>query len=504
MDLNFTFRNPAQKAFYYSTARNQCFSGAFNNGKSWCGCFKCLTLLLSFPNYRLMIARQIYKHLKVTTMQTFLKMCPSEMIASHNEQDGLTSFTNSSMIYWYHLDTVDEQSLRGLEINSYLVDQAEETSEKTMDILDARLGRWDGAIVPDEMLKANPDWPRDPYSNKPMVPSYGMLLVNPDTEFHFVYRKYHPDSPDRKKGYFYTEGQWDKTLGSLETYNEALTKDQEYVDKYVLGKWGRSSASIHHLRKECQIDFTPELLKKIKAKGNLFRSMDHGESAPTCCLWVAAIDGVYIFYREYYTPNKVISYHRQAIHDLSEGEEYSGDYADPSITDKWSQKKGGFWTIQDEYLTDDIVNDLGEKVPSIYWQPADNNEFATRNRINELLTPSLKYKNPITGETPAPGIYFIKKSPEYPNGCQFSITQIGSQRKKLIGTIEGKAFYSDEREENEADHAYDPIRYFVAMHGSQPKEAKKNPPKNTFAYYNMLLQMKQIRGNVPVAGSVGV
>lgn len=496
MDLSFSFRNEAQREFYYATQRNQCFSGAFNNGKSFCGCFKCLTLLLSFPNYRLAIARQTYKDLRITTMQTFLKMCPSEMIASHNEQDGLTCLTNSSLIYWLHLDKVDEKTLRGLEINSYLVDQAEETDEKTMDILDARLGRWDGALVPDSMLLQNPDWPRDPNTNKPYVPSYGMLLTNPDTEFHYIYRKYHPDSEDRKKGYFYTEGQWDKTLGSVETYNEALTKDQEWVDKYVFGKWGRSSAAIHFLAKDGILDPDEKLLERIRTRGNLFRILDHGDSSPTSCLWFAALDGVYICYREYYVPGQVISRHRQSITDFSEGEEYSGNYADPQIFKKTSQRDGGFWSVSDEYLTSDV----GDKIPSLLWIPADNNEFATRNRINELLRVSDKHKHPVTGETPAQGLYFIRKTVDYPRGCSHAIKEIGAQRKKLIGQIEGKSFYSDEREDSITDHAYDCVRYFVAMHGSQPSKSQRRPPKNSFAYYNMLLQMKQHQGFV--SGSV--
>lgn len=499
MDLQVSFRNQPQKDFYFSTSRNQCISGAFNNGKSWVGCLKALTLLMSFPNYRIVIARQTYKDLKITTMQTFLKMCPSELIASHNEQDGVTSLMNSSMIYWLHLDKVEDKTLRGLEINSYLVDQAEETDEKTMDILDARLGRWDGAIVPDSMLFAFPDWPRDPITNKPLAPSYGMLLTNPDTEFHYIYRKYHPDSPDRKKGYFYTEGEWDPTLGSRETYDEALTKDQEWVDKYVLGKWGRSSAAIHFLDKQGILEPSEELLERVLSKGNLFKVLDHGDSAPTSCLWFAAVDGVFICYREYYVPGQVISRHRKNISDLSGKEEYSGNYADPQINKVTAQKDGGFWSVRKEYMSDDLKDDLGNPVPGLFWTMADNNEFATRNRINELLKPSLRFKHPVSGTTPAIGLYFIKKTPEYPNGCQHAITQIGSQRKKLIGQIEGKSFYSDEREDSITDHAYDCIRYFVAMHGTQPLEARKRPPKNSFAYYNMLIQMRANQGgNVPI------
>ncbi len=496
MELSFQFRNQAQRDFYYSTARNQCISGGFNNGKTFVGCLKILTLLLEFSNSRAVIARNTYSDLKKTTMQTFFSLCPSNMIESHNEQDGKTVLKNGSVIHWLHLDKVDENTLRGLEANFILVDQAEEVEEKVIDVLDARLGRWAFGIVPQNLLDLNKEWPRDPFTNKPLLPSYHMLLTNPDNEWHWIYRKFHPLSLERKERYFYCEGAWDPTLGSYESYQNALEHDPEWVDKYVYGKWGRSSASIHYLPASGILEPTDELLELIKAKGNLSRVMDHGDSAPTCCLWFAALNGVYICYREYYVPNQVISVHRQSISDLSEGETYSSNYADPQIFKKTAQKDGGFWSVSDEYLTNDLVNSKGEKIPSLAWIAADNNEFATRNRINELLRPNLLRRHPITKDSPAIGLYFIKATNEYPYGCKQAISELGSQRKELIGTIDGKSMYSDERDKNVVDHAYDPIRYFVAMHSSQPLKEQKRPPKRSFAYYNAVFDIIKHRRNV--------
>ena len=147
MDLNVRFANEAQRDFYYATARNQVFSGGFNNGKTFIGCFKAATLLLTFPGYRCIIARQKYTDLRRTTMQTFFKGFPNEMVESHNEQVGYTSLKNKSGIFWIHLDGVDENTLRGLEVNSSLIDQGEETEEKVFDVLDARIARWDGVTT---------------------------------------------------------------------------------------------------------------------------------------------------------------------------------------------------------------------------------------------------------------------------------------------------------------------------------------------------------------------
>lgn len=483
MNIEVKFANRGQEDFYYATQRNQCFSGGFNNGKSFGGCLKALTLLTTFPNYRMAIARQVFADLKRTTMQTFFKLCPPELVESHNNQDGFTVLKNKSAIYWLHLDKVEDNTLRGLEINSVLVDQAEETDEKLYDILDARVGRWDNAEIPKELLEKFPNWPRSK-QGKLVAPSYMMLLCNPDTQYHYIFRKYHPDSLERRKKYFFVEGEWDKNLGSEETFENALAHDDEWINKYVKGEWGVSNAQIHRLHSSSQLDYSEELLTKILTKGNLFRAADHGETSPTCNLWFASLGGVYICYREYYVGNTVISEHRQNISDLSLGETYSGNYMDPQCFKKTTQKQGGFWTVADEYLTREI------DAPPIAWLPADNNEFATRNRINELLKPKAGRNHPITGETPAPGIYFIKKSVEYPHGCFHSITQLQSQRRKLIGYFDGKALYDDAREESVTDHAYDPTRYFVAMHGSGRSEPVRKASPNSFKFFKNLQKRK--------------
>jgi len=487
MELQVQFKNWQQREVYYCTKRNQCFSGGYNNGKTYILCLKAITLLMTYSNYRVIVARQVYADLKRTTMQTFFSMCPTELVVSHNEQDGLTQLSNGSLIWWMHLDRVDENSLRGIEPNSIFVDQGEESLEAVFLALDSRVGRWAHAVVPQYLLDAFPNWPLRKDSGRPDAPSYMVIGCNPDTEFHYIYRKYHPLSSERDPDYFFIEGEWDRNLGSEESYDEAVKRDPEWVAKYVRGIWGSSSAAIHFVRPESILEPTEELLTRIQEKGSLSRVLDHGTSAPTSCLWVAALGGVYIFYREYYVSDKRISYHRREISDLSGKEEYEGDYADPHIFDKASQAKGGLYSVADEYKDTDLDG------PPLYWQKADNNEFATRNRINELLAPNQRFIHPVSKVAGSPGIYFIRGTESYPNGCRESIRQLGAQRKKLLGTIDGKNVYDEERDDKMVDHAYDCIRYYVAMHGSQPRIAPRRIPKNSFAYYQAVLKAQLFR-----------
>jgi hypothetical protein len=486
MQLDIKFVNAAQRAFFYSRARNQLFSGGFNNGKSYIGCLKALTLLLTFPGYRWIIARQTRANLMKTTYQTFFKICPREFVKAQNLQDGYTIFQNDSRVDWLHLDGVQDSTLRGFEVNGVLVDQGEEVSEAVYDILDARIGRWDEVEIPQHLVDANPDWPRNSLTNRLVAPSYHLTLCNPDTEFHHLFRHYHPNSSARRADYFFVEGEWDQQLGSAESYKVALQHDEEWVDKYVRGKWGNSGAQIHKVSPLSYLDYTPELMDWILRKGNLFRVLDHGETSPTSCLWVAAIGGIHIFYREYYVPGATISQHRRAIEDLSGDERYSGNFADPSIFAKEQKSKGGYWSVADEYMTSSLSG------KGIVWLPADNNEYATRNRINELLRLSDGNKHPTrTDEQFAPGIYFIRSNDGYQYGCEHAIAETGAQRRKLIGYFEGKALYSDEREESVKDHAYDCVRYYTAMHGRSPREERKVAPPGSIAFYKALMKMRK-------------
>ena len=415
-------------------------------------------------------------------MQTFFKIVPPELVQSHNDQKGETTLVNGSRVYWIHLDDADEQTLRGLEINSSLIDQAEEISEAMYLILDARVGRWDKAVVPENLL--TPEWPRDKFGN-PRVPNFNDILCNPDNQFHWIYKRFHPDSLARKPRYAWFHGETDPDLNDKNTIEEMLGRDPEWVSKYMKGEWGASKSAIHYIHPKSYLDYDPDVFRTIIAKSALYRSMDHGQTSPTCCLWWAVYKGVYICYREYYVPDKTISYHRQAISDLTGPNEHILiSWADPSIFHKESQRNGQLRSVYDEY-TD---TSCGQTAPVIPWVPADNNEFGTRNQIQERL--ACVFKHPLTGESESPGVYFIKKSADYPYGCDHVIRQVSSQRKKLLGTDDGRDVYGDEREGSIEDHAYDPFRYFIGMRAMAAAHQMAPAPELSFENFDRVLRRK--------------
>ena len=467
------FVNPEQEEWYGITLRNSCFSGGYGNGKSYIGCLKGLTLVSTFPKYRLAVVRKVYKDLRRTTMSTFYQLCPPQLYSEskggrRSDVDGYCKLINGSEIFFIGLDNFDEQSLKSFEINSALIDQGEELDENIYLHLDSRIGRWSGAEIPPEL--ENLPFRLNRFTGKKMAPAYMMVLCNPDSRLHWIFRRYHQESVEwqekyRKSHVMINCPSTHNPAMDEELLQEMLSRDPEWVKRFVYGEWGISDGTIHVILPDSIIDPEPVFLANLLKKSRLIRVMDHGESSPTCVLWFAVFNNTYFCYREYYAPNKLISEHRQAIADLSGDEIYSGNWADPSIFNKTSQKNGGRWSVADEYLDRTLCHQIEgkETCPVISWRPADNNEYPIRNRINELLKLNPSVKHPVTGAENSPRMYFIQRGENHPNGCYHVIRETQAQTRELLGHENGKPIYGDEREKTISDHAYDPLRYFCSI-----------------------------------------
>lgn len=497
LELNFTFKSLFQENIFSSKLRHICGSGGYGNGKTYAFSMRSLLFLCTFPYYRMVIARLKSTDLNKTTRTTFFNVCPPDL---YNEGKGgkradslnYLRLINGSEVHWMHLDDFDEGTVRGLEINSVFIDQAEEIGENIYLHLDNRVGRWTQAEVPEELLSLNPQWPLHPANNKPRAPAWMGIGCNPDVLDHWIYKRYHPESLDwqtkYKNRYVMFEAETDPSMLDPETYAEALSRDPAWIDRFLKGKWGIAEGTIHRVADESKLyvsdkagyydgkyHITREFLENLKRKAALYRILDHGESAPTCVGWVAAYKGVHIFYREYYQGDTLVSEHRRNIHDLSENEQYVGNWGDPSIHNLTSQKNGGRWAVIDEYIDTTLCN-----APSIYWQKADNNEFGNRNRINELLRNHSGTKHPVTDVFNSPRLYFVMRNEEYQNGCYQIPLQTASQKRCIIGTDNGKPLFSDERDEKVTDHGYDVVRYYVSIHTIGAKDPRPKLPENSF------------------------
>jgi hypothetical protein len=344
-------------------------------------------------------------------------------------------------------------------------------------------------------------WSAD--GQRPVPPTYAMLTCNPDHLYHWIYRRFHEDSPDH----------WEKRIPSPDdpesgvkvSYhdlgyrmfhfpslsNKFLTKqnrvallegDESFQRRYVRGEWGLPEGQIHDVPASAIIPGSPEVLDWIRNRCRLHRSMDHGESAPTACLWWGTDDEGHLYcYREYYQANKLVADHRAAITALSKGERYTFNLADPSIFGQGTQKEGKRWNIIDEWTDCKAL----PKETAIFWTRGERDEEGTRDRISEFLRPvGLKDRNPETGEMVEkprphpitremgfwPRLFFVSKTATYPRGVDHAVRETRAQRRKKLGTENGRPIFDDDRDEGVPDHAYDCVRYFVA---SRPPAANR-------------------------------
>lgn len=488
---------PQREAFVYGPYP-QCASGGWGSGKTFAYCLKALWLSTEFPRNRGVIARYVGKDLRDTTMSTFYKVCPPHLYdrrtgGRRNDQNGYLKFSQSqSEVLFIHLDNPDTAGvIKGLEINWFFIDQAEENAdrmEELFDLLLGRLGRWDVAEVPQRLIDAEQAQGRKwafihPEKGTPVPPPYPMIACNPDVETHWIYRRFHPDSLEHQtlyeqQGYkmFHMPSESNRFLG--ETNLRFLhSKNAAFFRRNVLGLWGLPEGAIHTIDGSSVIDGDPSLLTYFRQSCLLFRTLDHGDSAPTCCLWWAVDKNGNVFcFREYYIGNALVSTHRANISGLSEGEHYETNLADPSMFYQTPQKQGGRWSAADEYAD---VKDYPRET-AIFWQPADNNEMGTRNRINEYLQVDPDRIHPFTRERGSPKLFFVKRNDAYPQGCYHVLRETRAQRRLKMGTDLGKPIFSDERDATIVDHAYDPLRYFIASRPGVPS-AEQRTAEGTFS-----------------------
>ena len=97
-------------------------------------------------------------------------------------------------------------------------------------------------------------------------------------------------------------------------------------------------------------------------------------------------------------------------------------------------KSGGRRSVSDEYA--DVLSQ--PRHTAIFWQPADNNELGTRNRISEFLRFDPERIHPITKERGAARLFFVKRNDTYPNGVQHILRETRAQRRLKAGTESGR------------------------------------------------------------------
>lgn len=482
--------NPQQQWLVERGAAPTMLVGGINSGKT-IGCvLKGLALLHKYPGSRLAVVRRSYNQLLKTTMESWYKWCHPKMYDKGNRTEAVLDLNCGSRVYFIHLDQPNSLDLlAGLELNFAYVSQAEEISEKAWDLLDVRVGRWDGAVIPEEDFEecgGRENWPWRSEAGVCVPPRYIFGEGYVTDEGHWLYDRFAEDSPNREK--WAAQGYESKIVFSEENIyavkaniDAALSKDDEYVRRYVRPEWGNPEGKIFNIDRRSLLQPDPALVERILRTMKLHRSLDHGEYNPTCCLWHATDSRGNVFtFREYYVGEALVSDHRRAIFELSKNDvvinhmgapRYHSNVADPSIFAKnrgRSLMTNHEWSVADEYTDTKLM----PRETTINWSPANNNEEATISRMKEYLRIDSTHHHPVTGELGAPHLYFIMKTKDYPNGCSRVVREISAQSRKRAKTGD-REIWLDERDDKVVDHGYDAEKYFIV---GRPSLGPVEPP----------------------------
>ena len=454
---------PKQQLFRDSPARFRLYGGAVGGGKSVALCAESLRLSLAYPGNRGFLCRHETKALRLTTLTTLLNLIGkletltgSKLLSNHHKTEQLLYFTNGSVILYGALGEVqDFERIKSLEIGFFAIDEASETIYTNYCMLLSRM-RWrlpNGDCPPYiGLLASNPEpgWVKDvfvtPWKMQQDLPMHTFIQALPSDNPHLPVnyisdlRQNNPESWVKR----YLEGSWDALEGQIWPMFDYNT---HVVDPFIIpSTWLR------------------------------FRSTDHGQNHPTCCLWFAVDpdDNVYV-YQEYYLPG-IVSNHCRAIVSMSQGEEYGYSLLPPECWGKDREKDGREWSIADEYSEH-----------GLYCIQANNNVMAGVNRVGEYFTPHASHIHPRTGQPGAPRLFIFKtcrnlllELPDY-TWKQYNSEELGKERPRKV-----------------KDDAVDALRYGIMSRPVVDVAAEKTPFNSFMETRKRMLLAQKLSGRLRI------
>lgn len=391
-----------QKAFHNDPSKFRALLGGVGGGKSVAALVEVLKHSWMYKDNYGFILRETLPDLKLSAYKDFYAVCPHWMIYEENKQErwidvlnhigyeflkkgglnlparkqqkAIRALKGLSRIEFISFEGTErgEKKFRSANIGWYFIEQAESAYLKIYDNLNERMRR-------------------------PATGRKGIFVGNPDGH-NWLWRIFHPDSPDKRKGHAYFPIKLQDNPMLPDDYHETLkdTYDKETYEKMVLGSheiatgavYPELSNSIHLID---HVDPPDEWVKGI--------GLDHGLNNPTAFLLGAKFpkpyEGIYI-YHEYQVADEIVSFH---INQMK-----------PLLTPKFE-----CFAIDPETKKHDAVNFdtvLGEyKAYGIPFRPSSRDRVAGVNRIKEYLKWDDSIRNPWTDALGSPRIFISKRCP---------------------------------------------------------------------------------------------
>jgi hypothetical protein len=468
-------RLPQQHAFIFDWQyRFRAYGGGLGNGKTSAGCALAWLLSVSFPGNRGLICRWDGKELRQTTMSELRGLIPSTLIEKQNDQMGYLKFKpqygGSEIIY---SDLKELRAIKNLNLGWFWIDQAEEVTDEHWTLLVSRLRKQTPLMDRAGTLLGH-------------AKTYGFATFNPEGTNSYLWKLFHPESPDRQADYqLYMASTYDGLAAgftSPEYVNGMLAVFPESARKrYLDGAWDVFEGRIYP---EC--DVTHRLTDvSLKPWWKLCESIDHGLQNPTAVGWWAITDPcrhcgspTYILCDEHYEGGgKAVAYHCDIIKNKREQfkpHTIAVSYLDSACWAHNQSKGEAVFSIADEYREQGVYPVPGAK----QWDTA-------YSRITQLLKPCPGALHPATGAAGSPHLFYLAHC------VNFEKEILAYRWKKARGLTLRNA--PDEPIDHN-DHHMDALAYLVASKPSAPSSPEAPPlsPLDIFAHqrerYNPLAE----------------
>ncbi len=419
---------PKQKLFYDTVldptgSKYVLYAGGVGSAKTTVGCLTMITLAALFPGDYL-VCRQFMPELKITTLKTFLDMCPKELIVEHRVADAIVKIRSRggkiSNVIFRGLEDADKH--RSLNLNAAYIDESSQVAEEAFLLLQSRLR---GPHIRKIFMTTNPaghDWQYNYFVKQDMFKTEAAkrqfaLVKAPSTENVFL-----------PAGY---------VESMLSTYSE------ERIQREVMASFDAFEGAVYpEFRRDVHV------IEAFKIPDNWTRvvGIDHGFRNPAAWIW-GAVDGdqnLYI-YREFYEKEWLIEEivrdgkdGRPGVLTLMKGESIETAAIDPSTKAARNELDGQKlpdYDIYQKYLPDDFP-----------LRGADNDVTSGIDRIKSYLK--------VDERTNRPKMFIFKS-------CTNLIDELCKYRyKERAYASAGKANEYEEPQKKD-DHACDALRYLV-------------------------------------------
>ena len=418
-------RGSIHEDYLDSRAKIQIMGGGYANGKTAATCIKCIGLAKDYPGSNGLIGRATFPKLNDTIRREFFHWLPKDWIKSYSKSENTLELVNGSIVNFRYVqqrasaETSATSNLLSATYDWIAVDQMDDPEFRYKDYVDL-IGRLRGST---QYKGTDPSMP-------PTGPRWFMITLNPTR--NWIYKRViRPVLEYDQSGILVGELKdmidaygTEKVNDVIQvvtgsTYENIHNLEADYVrlleatyhgtmrDRFLMGGWQAYSGLVYPMYDDAVHMVDEKDIKwwiREQRPTRVIEGFDWGLASPSAYLLfivdqlsnVVCVDG---FKQKELLPEDVV----RRIKDIRDfwnlPTSYTGPiYADPSI---FKRTGGSFRTVGKSVA--DVYNDSGR---GISMTRGNNDVVSGLTKVSVYLNPHSGHKNPFTGQSPAPHLYF--------------------------------------------------------------------------------------------------